>query len=747
MRGKCKGVVVSSLIASKRASVTTYIIIGLVILIVGATAVYVFTQFEREEAALQADYISKLSDEVQEPLFFVDNCIRQTTRQGLDIIGQQGGWIDFHNPKVTGKTFQFGYFPTEYDGVSLTQDQDSLKLPYWYHMSSSSDCRSCSFSYNAPTLAQIESMLEFYIGENLQSCINNFDALKDKYEIVEEGDAQVDAQILAETLDVKVSYPLRIRLDESEFTHKDFPVSLDVNLRKIYDLASRITESEIRTAFLERYILNILSTATRADGNAMPPFAVQRFGSRQIFWSKFRVRDNLQGLIRDNLLYLTIPGTRNFFPLTLEEDESNKEIKQGYYYGASVINILGDETETEGPYDSVDVNFFYLDWPLYFEINPSQGAIIRPEQIAGDLAFLQIFSQSYDFFYDFSFPVYVDLRDNDAFNGDGYSFLFALEANVRNNLPFVQGDYVILPDITVASNLFADPKQRISGIITVNAKDDDNLPLANVDVNYNCGENIVFLGLTNEEGIFESRFPICLGGIVGLDKEGYFGARIPLDTEIAKDDELSGKLYQIVEKQSEMRVRDPELLVQLQNIDYGSLTFDQYRKLLEEGQKEINNSEALLTVTRIKDNPLDDEFTRFVFFNPQDKVQPLELIPGEYIVNIQYIDFEGVYIPETVREFKVPEKKTLGLTEDTERVTLPEINITPSPLGGGIIDEDIAGYWRVRKDDLESDKGIRFYSLVQSKPATHEELASLGDVRTLSTQYASLLQPQWINIE
>ncbi len=741
-----------SWLPSQKGAVTTYIILGLVILIVGGVAVYVFTQFERSAQEEERAYLAQLPDEVQAPLLFVDSCIRQTARQGLERMGQHSGWVSVDDPTLAGKSFSFGYFSTEYEGVAFSQDKDAIKLPYWYYLASPSDCTSCSFSGNIPTLQEMETMLAKYVERELPSCINNFDSLSDQYTIEQLANASADVSIRNENVEVNVDYPLRIQLEDSTFTYQKFPITLSVNLKRIYELATKITEAEAQHNFLERYILTLLSAYTAVDAQSLPPISAQEFGPRQVFWSTYDVKNRLQSIIRDNLLYLTIPGTGNFYPLTLDEDEPNRELKQGYYYG-SVINILQDNTDLEGIYDSIDSNFFYLDWPYYFDISPSQGALIRPEKTAGDLNFLQIFSQSYEFYYDFAFPVYVDLRDQDAFNGEGYSFLFALEANVKNNQPFAAGaSYSIVPSQTSFS-LFSDPKQRISGIITVKAiekaRDDEDKPILGASVSYQCAGNTAYIGTTNNEGVLAARFPICQGGVLKLTKEGYYGTNLQLDTQVAVDDDIAGRLSKIYEKKVELKVRKPDYLKQVQSVDYGALSFDQYRQLLQQGQEDLNNSEAYVTVTRVKESPFDDEFSRFVYFDPKNKnqVQTIELIPGEYIVNIQYLDLEGVSVAEDTREFDVPDKNTLGLTSDTERVTLPAINMTPAPLGGGIMDADTAGYWRVSRQDLQQDEGVRFYALVQEKPQKHEDLASLGDVVGLSTRYASLLEPYWIKID
>src|SRR3989338_9019505 len=376
-------------ISSIKGAVTTYIIVGLVILIVGGVSVYVFTQLERSSQQEERAYLTQLPDEVQAPLLFVDSCIRQTARQGLELMGQHAGWISVQDPTLTGRSFTFSYdFSTEKEGVAFSRDQDSLKLPYWQYLASPSDCTSCIFSGNVPTMQEMEQMLAKYVERELPRCINNFDALKDQYEIEQLANASASVQTTDQEIEVNVQYPLRIRVEESEFRHQDFPVILPVNLKQIYELATKITAAEAEHSFLERYMLNVLSVHTAVDSKSLPPISAQELTPKPVFWSKYTVKDQLQSLIRDNLAYLTIPGTANFYPLTLPEDEPNRELQQGYYYG-SVINILQDDTELEGRYDQIDANFFYLDWPSYFDITPSQGALVRPEKTAANLDFLQ----------------------------------------------------------------------------------------------------------------------------------------------------------------------------------------------------------------------------------------------------------------------------------------------------------------------------------------------------------------------
>ena len=127
---------------------------------------------------------------------------------------------------------------------------------------------------------------------------------------------------------------------------------------------------------------------------------------------------------------LQVHGARNYRRVVMfrEEDGEYKYDKIGTaLMDKTIINLSNTRSR------KIDVDFSYLDWwPMYLNIN-DQEVLMANKYDSFLLAFIGL--NEYVFYYDFSFPVWVTLTDPDAFNGDGFTFNFALEANLRKNKP------------------------------------------------------------------------------------------------------------------------------------------------------------------------------------------------------------------------------------------------------------------------------------------------------------------------
>ena len=238
-------------------------------------------------------------------------------------------------------------------------------------------------------------------------------------------------------------------------------------------------------------------------------------------------------------------------------------------------------------YENLEVSFIYNpDWNIFFDITPSSGEVLGPLTTRTDDTGIGFFPQSvnnfYEFYYDLSFPVLVMIKDPDSLKDQqGYQFIFALEANIRDNKDLYQWNhgngtigqadyrrvslaakssqvdakaceqegskwrcplddqvYSDMPkcidkcktstqqtkDMTLLPSLFCDSNQRISGNITVNAYDAKTLlPLPGVQLTFGCGNyRKCPMEGTDSQGTYISRFPVCIGdGYIRAEKEGY----------------------------------------------------------------------------------------------------------------------------------------------------------------------------------------------------------------------------------
>ncbi len=134
---------------NKKAQVTLFIIIGIVMIAAVATFLYIRNTIEAGDR--DADIIRQI-EEIPSELVpirtFVESCIKLETEEALRIAGQHGGHV--YSDSFASNIIE----PTEGDALEYNPFP-GYKVPYWYYMESDNSCTSdCSFKSNAPPLCR-----------------------------------------------------------------------------------------------------------------------------------------------------------------------------------------------------------------------------------------------------------------------------------------------------------------------------------------------------------------------------------------------------------------------------------------------------------------------------------------------------------------------------------------------------------------------------------------------------------------
>jgi hypothetical protein len=149
--------------------------------------------------------------------------------------------------------------------------------------------------------------------------------------------------------------------------------------------------------------------------------------------------------------------------------------------------------------------------------------------------------------YDISYPVVFSIHDASALKGEGYTFNFAYEANIRDNIPLTS-TYASVSyrgeDAFAGQTYFCDELQRNSGAVDVTITDAlTGLEISDVSLTHTCGAESCVVGATDASGTFTQPLPLCVGSSLQLQKEGY-GAQSAalttlLDERVSKQFSLS----------------------------------------------------------------------------------------------------------------------------------------------------------------------------------------------------------------
>ena len=366
-----------------------------------------------------------------------------------------------------------------------------------------------------------------------------------------------------------------------------------------------------------------------------------------------------------------------------------------------------------------------------------------PQSMNTALSFLQIGLHKYDFSYDVSYPVLVEIRDPDAFKGAGYSFKFFLEANVRNNLPMTSA-FELLPPYDVSFNtMLCDINQRTSGNTTIFVKDKrTNQGIPNAMVGFTCGQESCTIGQTSSEGKLVAQLPRCLNGLLSANKQEYQSRFIPIDVINNQDTQAEIKL-------------EP----------YRYMDFAVKKYLLSKGATEWT-LDTEKTVTQAQDEDtvimLKQKGTRFTpEFNsygevcgmpgamstaacgspPEDNSKDIALVPGLYEVMI----FSAKYAQPAIEIPRDLRAAGSGLTR--EEFYIPEEAIIfdkENPFPGGFANFE----WNLTAEQLDSGNAIEFYYMqvaldkIPKSRRKVEDLAEIGKSVEYSQLHKNLLEPR-----
>ncbi len=733
----------------KRGQVTVFIIIGLVILLIIVLAMIMKSRTTERELTPKLDTVPAEFEELQR---FVVGCVDKTGEEAMVKVGEHAGYIDPLDPELTGRSFDLGRNPTRSEVVYM---DPQYAVPYWWYLKTPFDCTACQLSdEDVPSIEELQDQINRYVDHAFKDCIGDFSEFKEKgIEVTENGDPETTSTIGQDTVSIYVNYPITAKLGDKEASLSNFPVDIELRFREIYDLAKAITLGEENNQYLETLLMHLISSYSQPDWNKLPPLSSFEEGFDVVMWSKTNVQMMLTNLLKSYIPLIQVENTADYHELDTK-DQFQKEM----------YNVFTLHNDVEHP--NLDVHFIYLEWPIYFDITPRSGELLKPiitrRKYPWNIAPLTQ-TNLYEFFYDVSFPVVVEIRDKDALKGRGYSFLFALEGNVLdnknlalwhigegtlgpydyNNVEYSVGKledesvmkYVPETDESVKEpfskspkNLFCNKNQLLSGDISVDVFDTGYKPIEGATVSFGCGKYAsCSLGETDENGIYKGKFPVCIGGgYISIDKNGY-APYTKSNLTVKVDEKDSFRLMLQPVKNISVTAR----LIPISYIEgRNSLSLDTISSLRENADGLRENQQAIITIRRIKSDPFEEEFSQVVTIDGPDDKENIGLAKGEYIVQGALVDQDGFIIPAH------DEKVGVGL----RTVAVPEMQMKPSVLGGVLINEN-NGYWIVNSHDLASSRLI-FYMLISDPPKTMADIINMTEYETYSTKYRTLVEPE-----
>ncbi|MFH1173799.1 MAG: hypothetical protein V1725_01560 [archaeon] len=723
-----------------KGQVTLFIIIGIVILIAVVILLFVLRKDVQEQLPDIPNTFLPVSHHVE-------TCLKETVREAVDDASQHGGYPAIDDEEISGRQFtQDVLHPTEADVVLLG---DTYGIPYWLYLSSSNDCQDCVFDSLAPELPEIENQLSRYVNKHIDECLD-FNVLRSQgFEIIINSTPSSKVFINEKDVSARLNYTLVVQRNDEQFTLTAFHTVLNIPLKEMYILALNITQAEANTQFLENVILYELNTygGTRAD--LLPPSTEQSVEEYSyLMWGLSRTKLQFMQLMSRDMNAVQVRGALNARYITGNTTQERR------FYEATALNIFPNVT-----FNDTTIDVVYMNWDPYFVIQPSDGEIISQSIYEGGSFTSFVPSRrfsNYHFFYDISLPVVVQITKHLP-EGETVRFLFALEANIRENKRLPEwiaglgtipwnyenigflvngmGDSFTDPSGETyslerlnASVIFCDPKQRISAPVKIRTYDTRTRePLEGVEVTFGCGRHVscpegdTQYNVSSRRAEFIGKLPLCMNGYASLKKAGYWTKVIPLTPSMSESVSVGAYLERLVDKNVSV------MKVQLTRAGDGFAA----QPAVPLGENETVVLTLVKNVTGLEE-PLS---TTLVLQGNESKIA--SLVTGMYAVTGTFMSTHNIIIPRNCDRNCIERN---WLRECTNWLYYPssDINLTGMPSGGIEMDR-----WRVYQDDLDEDNVLVINILVLPDPPCLQEMEWFGKIKEFSEQF--MIQPVFMN--
>ena len=710
----------------KRGQITIFIIMGVMLLLLISVYLYISNIEKAPKEEEIAPAIEEIPYQFQPIRSFVDSCLIKLSTESLKKIGETGGYI---NPDKNGFSANENN-PTNSNSFYSRFGDKNSKVVYWHYFASDNNCRAnCYCDSGAPTIDLIEKQVEKYISNNLRGCLQDFKSFKNQgFEITEKGRLKTDVSVLENDIAVSLDYPIKAKKEDAENNIDAFFIRIPLNLKRIIGVAEEITNSEIKYNLLERWTLEIINAYSLSPNeNSLPPTAYSNFDPSKgpIYWSKSKAKDLIQNL----LLPTNVPLFQVF-------NTDNYQDRKGSYYQRAILRI-----GSSYPLDGLKVNFEYLGyWEPYFDIG---GRGVNGDKIGPESGFSSFFSwlglQRYNYYYDLSYPVKIDIKDKNALNNKGYTFSFALESNIRDNKPLNCSANSVRAISPPSGSLICERQTWCANITieVVDAKDEN--ALGDVLISYGNGAEMCSIGTTKLEAysgkaVLNEKLPQILGGSLTLSKNGYFSYPKIYSTRCNK---VGG-----VCSDANVLCDDEILKVELEPFRIKNISVKKMKMLKSSGLwffdgnavPLLEDEEATITLTKIKENEFEENVVATALLDGSTNKVLLEpgIVPGTYAVRIDLF-------------YNLPNKNR------------NEIRFKGATIAGQVIDDFVFNStfmegganlnWTIDKALLDRYDNIEFY--VISSPDVdnfdsldYNDIGHFGNFDELSNLYRTEIEPK-----
>jgi len=570
----------------KKAQVTAFIIIGLVILGTVGLFTYVINSTTKYKDT---------PNEYMPVVEYVDQCVRETTASGIFLLSLQGGYVELPEAISTN--------PESYIDMGF-------KVPYWYYKG----------QRRGPYIEMIEEDLAEYINQNLLICLDNLNSFRDQYTINEDiSKTDITTEVLITVDDVYVETDLPLTLSTSDVISITLPliqVETEYNIGQMLDLAFAIMNLEEEENFLEAYTDEIIASSDYL------PYEGIEFSCEPKKWEIDDMEDYTKIILQHNLKYLMFENT--------EYEETDYD----YYNELYKIKLNSED------YSNLKVETIYNpDWGLDLDVQPSSNGEVTDIDLLKNtfsIPCVKIYHHKYSTYY----PVMFRITDEDY---PDLSFYFATPVITRRNMPnryseiepwpaetdtyvnkqycnnettitlyHIGDDGYIYTEETIAANWNYGVE-----VFVYDSLYGLDMPLSGVNISYRCVSFECDVGRTglpiDEAGYYtggmpslNTEFPTCVNGYVIAEADGYKDAKIMQTVDSSTD----GQSINIE-------------MIKLMPFEFKVTVIEEHNGLISE--RELEKEESAV-VTILSD---DLDYDQYVIYNQNGTSENITLLAQE----------------------------------------------------------------------------------------------------------------------
>jgi hypothetical protein len=443
---------------------------------------------------------------------YIGSCLDSIAREGIILLGANGGFIKFPDEIATDPFASLPYSPIFND----------IRTPLWYY----------SGQARVPSEEYVKDQLAYYIEQNLDQCLDNLSAFREQFQIKELAQRNINIELKDYGVDVILDYPLEITTGAQGQSTKinEFRSTVPLRLKTAYELAKKVMEEEIDDKFVEMTTLDLIAMHKNI------PYTDMEFTCAPKIWYISDIQALLKRLLRVNLPMIRINRT-SYAPVP----EDQPYVANHYIWAV---------TELEYPTTHVSLSYDEK-WPMQLYIRPNEGFYLKSDANKGFDLMSFLCMHLWHFTYDIKYPVLATITDDAGKNHDRYVFNFAFESSIKSNNPDKTNFGAAVFDFTQKARSEEFCSQAPTNLLTVitheNISTDEAGDLiddiSDVNLTYTCirlkcpigKSEVSFRGAIS---LLEKEVPSCVNGVLRGTKEGYDEASTFVSTDTSQTADL-----------------------------------------------------------------------------------------------------------------------------------------------------------------------------------------------------------------